>query len=186
MKKLLWRKRDGKVELVTGLFFMVFLVIISAIQVQLGLFHITGLYMEDALAASNLASAIADIREYGMNHVVRIEHPDEAYRVYKEALRVNLQLDENWESSRKDLITGRVEVLQYIIYNVRGNDITVYCYGAEANSIYEEKGGLGSVRTPDGTLVESTTVYSRIGFPVEGILGIKVYAEKEKSVDIVS
>jgi hypothetical protein len=45
---------------------------------------------------------------------------------------------------------------------------------------------LGRVRTPDGILIDSTSIYSKIGFPVEGILGINIYAEKEKSVDVVS
>lgn len=179
-------KSEGKIEVAAGMFFLCFLLVASAMQIQLRLFQTTSLYMEDALAASNLASAVVDIEAYGSNHEIYIAAPAEAFEIYKKALKLNLQLDDSWECAQKDLITGRVEILRYIIYNVRGQDIMVHCFGTEGVSVYEEKGGLGSVRTPDGTLVESTTVYSRIGFPVEGILGVSVYAEKDKSVDIVA
>ena len=45
--------------------------------------------------------------------------------------------------------------------------------------------GLGSVKTPDGTLVESTSIYSRISFPVKGIFGVEIEAVKQKTVDII-
>lgn len=185
IKKLAVRKSKGKIELITGMFFISFLLLIISVHMQIMLFSITSYFMEDALAASNLASAIVDIQEYGSTNMLCIGSPENAYVLYKEALKTNLQLNENWESVQKDLISGRVEVIQYIIYNVRGQDVTIYCFGKEGENFIEETGGLGSVKTPDGTLVEATTVYSRIGFPVESILGISVYAEKEKSVDIV-
>lgn len=181
-----WSKAEGKVELITGMFLLVFLVILLGLHIQIMLWYTTSLYMEDALAASNLASAVVDIEEYGMTHVIQIAGPREAYGIYREALKTNLQLDDNWEGTNKELISGKVEVLQYIIYNVNGGDITIYQFGESGSSTYQEMGGLGRVRTPDGILIESTSIYSRIGFPVEGILGINVYAEKEKSVDVVS
>lgn len=184
-KKLVIRKSQGKIELITGMFFISFLLLMVSVHMQVMLFSITSYSMEDALAASNLASAIIDIQEYGLTNMLCIGSPEDAYIIYQEALKTNLQLNENWESQQKDLISGRVEIIQYIIYNVRGQDITIYCFGKTGESFHKEVGGLGSVKTPDGTLVQATTVYSRIGFPVEGILGISVYAEKEKSVDIV-
>lgn len=179
-------KHSGKVEIVTGMFVLFFLVVLMAAQMQIGLFRATGLYMEDALAASNLASALVDVKEYGRTHILQIASPQDAYECYQNAIKQNLQLDDNWECMNKELIAGKVEILQYIIYNVKGQDVTVYCFGKQGSRIYEEKGGLGIVTTPDKTVVESTTIYSRIGFPVEGILGIKLYAEQDKTVDIVT
>lgn len=152
----------------------------------MSLFQTTGLIMEDALAASNLASAVADIKEYGSTHILQITSAQDAYDIYREALRTNLGLDDNWENAKLEWISGKVEVLQYTVYNVRDQDVTIYSFSEQGDFIREEKDGLGSVRTPDGTLVESTSVYSRIGFPVEGILGITVYAEKDNTVDLVA
>ena len=176
---------SGKIELFTGMFFLVFLIVILFLQLQLMIFFIAGIYMEDALAASNLASAVIDVEEYGKTHKLRIASAENSFRLYQQALKENLGLDEDWNGSNKDLISGAVEILQYTVYNVDNRDITVYSFGEDGLHMWTENGGLGSVRTPDGTLVESTSVYSRIGFPVKGIMGISVYARKEKSVDIV-
>lgn len=186
MRRRSFRKREGKAELVTGMFLLVFLTLLLAVHMQLLQFFSTSIYMEDALAASNLASAIIDIQEYGRSHAIRIASPEDAFKCYQEALKINLNLDEAWESENKELISGPVEIKQYIVYNVKDEDIEISSFGADGNYSYTEKGGLGTVMTPDGVMVESTSVYSRIGFPVNGILGVGVYAEKEKSVDVVS
>ncbi|MDR2042809.1 MAG: hypothetical protein LBQ15_00265 [Clostridium sp.] len=182
----LYRKTWGKVELVTGMFFLILMILILAVHMQIMLFYITSQFMEDALAASNLASAVIDIEEYGRTHILRIASPETAYVSYQEALKGNLQLNADWESSSKELAAGKVEILEYIIYNVNGDDVTVSRFGQSGRSTWLEKGGVGKIKAPDGTLIETTSVYSRIGFPVEGILGISTYAEKEKSVDVVS
>lgn len=45
---------------------------------------------------------------------------------------------------------------------------------------------MDTVRTPDGKGIESTSVYSRIAYMVEGIWGMVIQAEKGKLVDIVT
>lgn len=180
------KKKQGKVEIVTGLYMVVVLAILSAVQVQVNLYMAASGFMEDALAASNLASAVIDIREYGLSHMIQISDPEQAYSVYKEALKENLQLDDEWQGSNTDLISGTVRIEEYIVYNVREEDITVYSFETDGRcNIREERGGVGTVRTPDGTIVEATSVYSRIGFPVNGVLGVTIYARKDNTVDIV-
>lgn len=181
-----WNKRTGKVEIFVGMYMVVFLLILLSVQLQMRIFMATSTYMEDALAASNLASAVIDVREYGMTHIVKIASPDDAFELYCEALKQNLSLNDEWESGKKDLIYGQVEILKYEIYNVEKNNITIYSYGTEGEYVRALPNGLGSVYTPDGVLVESTSVYSKIRFPVKGILGIEIDAKKDKTVDIVS
>lgn len=185
-QKISWKRKSGKIEMITGLYLLVFLVVLLTVQIQMRIFMTSGFYMEDALAASNLASAVIDIREYGMSHVIRIQSPDTAYELYREALKENLQLDDNWENDNKALIYGRVRILKYEVYNVEKGDITIYSYGEEGENVRFVPGGAGNVRTPDGTIVESTSVYSKIEFPVRGILGMETQARKHKTVDIIS
>lgn len=186
MRRMTWNKRKAKIEIFTGIYMVIFLLILVSVQLQMRIFMTTSTYMEDALAASNLASAVIDVREYGMTHIVKIKSPDDAFELYREALRLNLSLDDNWESSQKNLIYGQVEILKYEIYNVEKENITIYSYGTEGECVRTIPNGLGSVYTPDGVLVESTSVYSKIRFPVKGIFGVEMDARKDKTVDIVS
>lgn len=181
-----WKKQAAKIEIFTGIYLVVLLMILLNVQLQIRMFMATSTYMEDALAASNLASAVIDIREYGKTHIVKIKSPDDAFALYQDALKQNLALDDNWESGQKDLISGQVEILKYEIYNVEKNNITIYSYGMEGEAVQTIANGLGKVYTPDGVLVESTSVYSKIGFPVKGILGVVIDAKKDKTVDIVT
>ena len=179
------KKSSGKIELITGIYLIIVLVILLSAQTQIRVLMAAGSYVEDALAASNLASAVADYREYGRSGRIVITDPKAAYRLYCDALRQNLCLDENWKSSRHGLISGQVKVLMYEVYVVEDNDVTIHSFGIEGEKVKRVPGGLGSVYTPDRILVETTSVYSRIGFPVKGIFGTELFAVKEKTVDIV-
>jgi hypothetical protein len=64
-------------------------------------------------------------------------------------------------------------------------DVEIYTYNPLGSSHTTTLDGVGSVTAPDGTLIESTSIYSRIGFPVDGMLGVHVDAKKEKTVDII-
>ena len=177
---------DGMVEIAVGMYLLVILMILAAVQLQVRLFGITSAQAEDALAASGLASAVADLKEYGISHMLVIASADNAYAVYKEALRQNLNLNGDGEVPNKDLISGAVKIENYSIYNVREDQVTIYSYGEDGECHQSvEENGRGRITAPDGTLIENTSVYSRIKFPVKGILGVTFQARKEKTVDII-
>lgn len=178
------KRREGKVQWTAGLFFLLFLAILLCVQLQLEGYRMTSLYLEDALAASNLASAVIDIQEYGISRTIWIAKPMAAYGLYVRALKDNLSLDENWECSNRSLISGPVTVEDYTVYNVKENQVTI-CHVEMDGWCWEETGQIGEVYSPDGNLVESTGVYSEISFPVEGFLGVTVMAHKGKLADIV-
>lgn len=152
---------------------------------QLSIFRDTSTYVEDSLAASNLASAVIDIKEYGRTHNIIIAEPYQAYTVYQKALKSNLALDNNWKCPGKAAITGKIEILSYIIYNITGNKVDIYSYGKDGTGHSTILNGLGTVKAPNGQLIKSTSVYSKVAFPVDGIMGIHVDAQKEKLVDVV-
>lgn len=178
-------KRAGSIEGAVGLFFLLFLTILVCAEIQISAFQATSLYLEDALAASNLASAVIDIREYGISHTVRISNPTEAYELYVRAIKENLQLDENWECSNRKLISGQVNVEKYIVYNVEENVVFISQVSNDGR-VYSDQGVLGSVSTPDGTVIERTGIYSEISFPVKVLWGSVVQAHKGKLVDIAA
>lgn len=179
------KKRKGQIAILIPLFVAIFILVLVSYSLQMHQYRSTKTLTEDALAASNLASAVIDTEEYGITHHIIIASPEYSYMLYQEALRINLNLDESWQSDNKAAIAGRVDILDYIIYNVRGNDIEVYSFGQNHYSTVIQN-GLGSTRSPNGILIESTSVYSRITFPVEGIYDVKTTAVKDKLVDIVN
>ena len=146
---------------------------------------ITSAYVEDALAASNLASGIVDLEEYGKTHIVKIKDPQSAFLVYREALCHNLKLDEWLNTTNREIIAGKVDILDYMVFNVNGERVLVYRIDESGSIVEEYQEKLGEVHTPEGILVENTTVYSRISFEVQGFGEQKIRAVKEKSIDIV-
>ena len=181
----LYGRQSGQVEWVIGLFMVLFLGIVLCTQLQLRSYHATSLYLEDALAASNLASAVIDLEEYGISHVIQIDSAVAAYERYCDAIMGNLQLDENWEADNKQLISGRVQVENYTIYNVYENVVEVYSVDSDGE-VTSWQGLLGAVKAPNNLEIEATSVYSEISFPVEGMLGVSTRAHKGKLVDIVA
>lgn len=178
------KKECGQVEWCAGLFYLLFLAIVLCSQLQVEAYCATSSYLEDALAASNLASAVIDLEEYGKTNVVLIQEPGEAYERFCVAVKGNLQLNDAWECRNKQLIAGKVSVARYIVYNVKDDMVTV-SEVASNGEIFQWQGTMGSVMTPDDTLVVATGIYSEITFPVEGFCGVKVNARKGKLVDVV-
>ena len=65
----------------------------------------------------------------------------------------------------------------------RGSEVEVTSFGEGLN--YSATETLGSATSPNGQVIESTSVYSRISYQVDGYFGVTVPAEKDKLVDIV-
>ncbi len=177
-------KHVGKIDLFTGLLAAFIVVLVMFVCLKLSHFMIAGAYVEDALAASNLASALIDVEEYGKSHTLRIIDPQEAYEIYKEALSINLGLDEAGQSSQKELMEGPVKILSYMVYNVENDRVDIFSLSEGETMQQLPSGEVGLIYTPDGILVETTTIYSRISFRVKGLENQYIYAEKEKSVDV--
>lgn len=176
---------DGQVEWVTGLFFLLFLGVLLCAVLQIDIFRSSSGYLEDALALSNLASAVVNVEEYGISHRLLIDDPQQAYERYRTAVKGNLNLDENWESEAVRMISGPVSINNYTVYNVSGNDVEVSCFD-ENGLLTQWNETLGAAEAPNGVTVESTGVYSEISYEVEGLLGVKTRAHKGKLVDIVA
>ena len=179
------KTESGEAEWAAGLFALLFLGILLCATLQTDLYRSSSDYLEDALALSNLASAVVDVREYGISHRLLIEDPRNAYEIYREAVKGNLNLDENWRCPGVRLISGPVRIVNYTVYNVDVNDVTVSSF--DGNGVMRQwQEPLGSAAAPNGVPIESTGVYSEITYFVEGFLGTMVEAHKGKLVDVVA
>lgn len=183
--EILLKSCSGQTEAAAGMFLLLFLAVLLYGRLQTETYRAAAQYLEDALAASNLASAVIDVEEYGISHNIIIEDPQLSFEKYKEALKGNLNLDDSWQCPNKRMISGQVTIADYIIYNCEQEQISAYRIG-ETGILEQWQGRAGEITAPNGVPVESTGIYSEITFPVEGVWGISTEARKGKLVDIVS
>ncbi len=177
------KKCKGQIELVCPVMLLLFLLVIIGYEMQKSRLEATADYADNALVLSNLASALIDVGEYGRSHSLIITDADAAFEIYQRALKANMELDDAW-CSHTQAASGAVQIVDYIIYNVKGSDVEVIRMG-RSPAVYTVSGGLGTVAAPNGQTIASTSVYSRITFPVEGIWGLRTDAVREKLVDVV-
>lgn len=174
----LMKRQSGQVNWTAGVFLMLFVAVFLFAALQVERFKAASVYAEDALAASNLASALVDLREYGISHRVLIADPQEAYGRYCAALKENLNLDSEWRGAENSVVPGVVTVENYTVYNVDGGSVWVYQFGHIGEAVWEEQ--LGVAKAPNGMLIEDTSVYSQICFDVSVMWGGKITAHKGK------
>lgn len=174
----------GQVSWTGGIWILLFLTIVLSGCLQVALFRCSSQYLEDALAASNLAAAVIDVEEYGTTHMIKLEDCETVYQRFRSALRENLNLDDNWECPNKGLISGAVTVERFIVYEV--NDREVLVLENDLNGVVSEsRGVLGEVCAPNGKQIESTGIYSAISCPVKGLFSLEARAYKSQLVDII-
>ncbi len=178
-------KSEGNLDVITSMIMLLVLIVIIVSGFQITRYMVTAAEVEDALAASNLASAVIDVEEYGKSHLIVIEDVERAFQIYRDALCYNLMLDENLNTSNRDILAAQVKIQEYIVYNVREQQIEIFILNGDGVIQTQQVGNVGEVFTPDNVRVECTTIYSRVGFSVTGLMGQEIDAEKEKSIDIV-
>ena len=89
MIRWITKKRQGELATFTMVYVLLFLVATVAFALQIREYISLKTHTEDTLAASNLASAVIDIQEYGINHNLVIKDPEQAYSIYQEALKID-------------------------------------------------------------------------------------------------
>lgn len=167
-----------------GMMFCLFLTVMLMSQFMLRRIILSAAYLEDALACSNLAGAVIDIREYGYSHEVILQAPEEAYNAYIRALKVNLNLDDQMRSKEEAFVWEEVKVEEFILYNVIGEQVEITCFSSDG--VERTSGYLGHTIAPNGQPVERTGIYSEVSYQVRGYFGELYEARKGKLVDVVA
>lgn len=178
-------KSNGQVDIVFSMFALLVLVIVVLFESRLSMIHAAGDYVEDALTGALLSSALADVEEYGKTGQIYISDKVRAYGLFRDSLSYNLQLLPGGYSGNEELLYGQLQAVDFAVYNVLNDEVKLYRAGAGGVTDAGVIGTCGEVKTPDGTIVENTTVYGKVGFYVKGLFSDSLYATKEKSVDIV-
>lgn len=178
-------RKKGAVEYVLSLFLITMVVLLLMFNMKSRYIAITKNNVEDGIVASLLASAIIDTDEYGTTKNVVISDYDNCYSLFMESLKGNLKLDSNMNPRDKTLITSKVNIDKFSIYNVVDNK--VYKISKTGNGFFGQPlyvGDVGDVVTENNIRIDTTTIYAKISFRISGYDGIGVETSKEECVDI--
>lgn len=179
------KKKKGSLEIFVYPVLCSIIALVVLLGVRLKVLKTAKYSIEDSLVASNLAAATVDLKEYGSTNLILNNNFNKSYEDYCKALKENLKLDENFNPKSKSIIESKVDIVDFTIYNVNGNDIEKI--SKSPNGVVSSQtfpNAVGTLKTPDGVTITTTLVYSKIGFSIKGYLDKTLYVYKDNSVDI--
>lgn len=188
MKKIFTQKDNGGVSMPINLLFVflfiviLFWIIIDYQRLQYLSNQITDVLTDAMLGAGTLTEDDAYL--LGLEDKIMLTNPKENYSTFQEILKKELDLTNTYEYTRNEMIRGKVNIEEFIVYNVDGPDVYQYTfYDLENYTLTEYPHGQGVVTAPNGMPVINTSLYTEISFNVNFIH--KEFAVvKEHMVDI--
>lgn len=188
MKKIFTQKDNGGVSMPINLLFVflfiviLFWIIIDYQRLQYLSNQITDVLTDAMLGAGTLTEDDAYL--LGLEDKIMLTNPKENYSTFQEILKKELDLTNTYEYTRNEMIRGKVNIEEFIVYNVDGPDVYQYTfYDLENYTLTEYPHGHGVVTAPNGMPVINTSLYTEISFNVNFIH--KEFAVvKEHMVDI--
>ena len=188
LKAFFQKKSEGLVGVATTIILWIFLIFIAVFVFMVGAYNSVASSVRNALSDTNLAVSTISFVDFGNNQSIHVcgksyimkkflpqhEYTDEVFAQYKDAIAVNLELENNGVTlSRDDFLYGGTITIEYF---------TIYNYYEEDNSydvITYNSSGLvsidhlyGPLTAPNGQSVHGTSVYSQISFPVKGYFAV--------------
>lgn len=163
------KKKNGNIFYPSLFFFvMYFLLIYLAFAFLLRRSEYTSTMTQNALNVSTLAGTIIDLPTLGLTGDLVVADATASYENFKDALKVNMELDDTYSSVTNTLMVSPVTIDEYIIYNYYTDGIQVIEFNT-ATGTYTTSGMLnhGSVTTKSGTLVTKTSIYSEIHYEIK-------------------
>lgn len=161
------KKQEGVIEVFVGMFIISITLIMISANSNLKSIKSINNFVSNGLISSNLASDIIDLDEFGKSRTIKISDPNKSFSLFEKTLRENLKLDDKNENK---LIDNNINIDNFTIYNVKGNDIEVI----QMKPIYSKyivSGGVNKTYSPDGVLISSTSVYSKVSYKVKNMIG---------------
>ena len=169
MKKILEKKEKGIANMLICLMFLIIVVICLMFSLKYRNIKMARDKMDDGITASSLAALIIDMDTYTATSEYMI-HPEKAYSAFMETLKLNLKLNDNMEALNPVYYT-KIDIGDFIIYNVNKNDVTVITYVNGIPSSYTYQDGLGSVTARNGEIITSSSLYVRLELDLKGFMG---------------
>lgn len=120
--------------------------------------------------------------------IIIIKDPNMAFETFLRHLKFNFSLDNNYVPINSvSFIKSQINIEKFIIYNVNGNDITVYDYDTTTGNFVSSfhPGSKGIMTTPKGSIIEATTVHSQINFTINNLFGYTNVVHPSEDADVL-
>lgn len=172
---ILKKKSKGAMDIFI-VFLMIFvilsLVLTTVIRYNLMITLAQGIQDDLILSNSSVYKCI-DKKALGEdNPQILINDYTAAFNEMKKHLIKNMKLNNNLDPKENYIITSKIEVTDFIIYNHKGDTIDVVTYN-NGSFIVDTKNALNSdVITKNGHKVENTVVTTTISMDIKGMMGI--------------
>ena len=186
VRKYVFERSDGSAEYIMGMYALIFVMVIALVSLQILQYRADSDIAEDALAASCLAALDVDPYRYGTDHRLLIEDPVNARRIFAEALKKNMRLNDAFEplSVNASYVFGKVNIDDFRIYLTDGDSVKEYIVTDE--NFIEVTGVYGKVSTPSGKTVHSAGAYAEISFDTKGFMGASATAHKNAYAEMLA
>lgn len=176
----------GQAEYVIGMYALIFVMVMTLASLQILQYKADSDIAEDALTASALAALDIDPYHYGETHRLIIQNPENARRIFEDALKDNMNLNDVYEpkSGNRSYVSGRVSIDDFRVYLVEDDNVREYIVSPDLVS--ENVGIYGEMKTPSEKDVVSAGVYAEISFDTSGFMGVQVRAHKNTYVEMMA
>lgn len=181
IKKAVLKKRSGNLNYIIPMMFIVIVVLLITYIFKLQGIRQGANKVDTCLTAANLAAATVDLNKYGEDKIIENTDFEKSFNDFKLCLKKNLNLNDNFSFKDETVFKGKVEIVDFRIYNIKKSTIQMVEITEKGNKIIKEFAK--DVKTPDGVKIVTTTVYSKIKVRVKNIKGTEEVF-KEKSVDV--
>ena len=147
-----------------------------------------GVVAKNALIATNLSVFSPPNLEINIpsenpdSNIIILKNPDVVLQTWEKNLKYNFSLDDNFNPKYgTSYIKSKMDISELIIYNVNveTGDVTAYTLNPSTltfTSTYYP-GGKGNIKTPKGNTVNTTCIYSKVGFTINVISSRNQYVQ---------
>lgn len=141
--------------------------------------------LRDGLDGACLAAALIDRNEYASTQQILIDDYYKVRSIFCETLKNNVGLNDEYEAKQESAIYDVINIEAFYVYNIK--DGYLYTYTGKGEGDYDLKIDTftGNEKTPDGTVIQSGTIYADIGVNISSYFGVSNYVHIESSVDVV-
>lgn len=186
-----WKKRDAGTIFNPVMYLMVLI-----LTVQLMLLFVE--YRRVAWVSNAVTDSMTDallgaatlnedeLYHYGATDHLEILYPKEKYDLFKEILQEELELSADMHVTDQSLalLAEQVEISDFGIFSICGDDITYYDFDATGGYVTTSLEDMAGIYDPgNGEVIESTTFVAEIEFTVK-FFGVPVEVNKYHMVDV--
>lgn len=140
--------------------------------------------VRDGLDGACLAAALIDTDIYDKTKEIVIDDFYKVRNIFCDTLKNNLRLNDNYEPLT-ETVYDKIIIEKFNVYSIK--DGMLYVYEGQGDGEYhlEINSYAGNETTPDGTLIQSGTIYADIGMNIQSYFGVSQHVNVTSSVDVI-